>query len=94
MTDEKKPLPETDAAARSGRVAEALGDLHQALGDSLSQPARESLEKLRHAVAAGDRDRAREHLREVQEKHGWLYNQLASHPEIAALLNELAIWGF
>ena len=93
MTDEKAHRPETDAA-RNGRVADALGDLHQALGDSLSQPARESLQKLRDAVAAGDRDKAREHLLEVREKHGWLYNQLANHPEIAAVVNELAIWGF
>ncbi len=94
MTDEKKPRPETDTAARNGRVAEALGDLHQALGDTLSPPASESLQKLRDAVAAGDREKAREHLQDVREKHGWLYNQLANHPEVAALINELAIWGF
>jgi hypothetical protein len=96
MADEKTtpPGPEDAVAARKGRVAEAFEDLHQALGDSLPHPARESLEKLRDAVAAQDAERARQHLLEVKEKHGWLYTQLAEHPEVAALINELAIWGF
>ena len=86
MTDE--------ANDRKGRVAEAFRDLHQTLGDSLPHPARESLEKLRDAVAEQDAERARRHLLQVKEEHGWLYTQLANHPEVAALINELAIWGF
>ena len=94
MADEKTIPPGPGDAARKGRVAEAFNDFHQTLGDSLPHPARESLEKLRDAVAAQDAEQARRHLLDVKEKHGWLYTQLAEHPEVAALINELAIWGF
>jgi hypothetical protein len=96
MADEKttRPGPDDAEAARKGRVAEAFNNLHQTLGDSLPHPARESLEKLRDAVAAQDAEQARRHLQDVKEKHGWLYTQLAEHPEVTALINELAIWGF
>ena len=96
MADETKtPREEDDAGAgRQGRVSEAFKAFHQALPNPLPDPARDSLEKLREAVAAKDAARVREHLQDVKEKHGWLYTRLAEHPEIAAMINEMAIWGF
>jgi hypothetical protein len=46
--------------------------------------------------AANDRDREglRQQLTEAKEKHGWLYRELAEHPALATLLDELALWGF
>jgi hypothetical protein len=36
----------------------------------------------------------RESLSAVRDRHGWLYRELAEHPELSNLLNELALWGF
>ena len=91
MTDTGKLPPSDD---HSARVQEAFDSLHQKLGDRLDSGARESVEKLREAAARKDADKVREHMGEVQERHGWLYRELAEHPEIATLLDELALWGF
>ena len=89
MTD---PGPPSDD--HSARVREAFDSLHQKLGDRLDSGARESVEKLREAAASKDADKVREHMGEVQQQHGWLYRELAEHPAIANLLDELALWGF
>jgi hypothetical protein len=88
----------TDAAPppddHSARVQEAFDSLHQKLGDRLDSGARESVERLREAAASRDAEKVREQMGEVREKHGWLYRELAEHPAIATLLDELALWGF
>ena len=91
MTDTGK-LPPSDE--HSARVREAFDSLHQKLGDRLDGGARESVEKLREAAASKDAEKMREHMGEVREQHGWLYRELAEHPAIATLLDELALWGF
>ena len=50
--------------------------------------------RMRDAAAERDADRLRGHLAEAKERHGWLYRELAEHPDLANLLNELALWGF
>jgi len=32
-------------------------------------------------------------LKELRDQHGWLYRELASHPRLANLLDELALLG-
>jgi hypothetical protein len=91
MTDTGKAPPSDD---HSARVQEAFDSLHQKLGDRLDGGARESVEKLREAAANKDADKVREHMDEVRERHGWLYRELAEHPGIATMLDELALWGF
>jgi hypothetical protein len=91
MTDNAKSPPSDD---HSARVQEAFDSFHQKLGDRLDSGARESVERLREAAARKDADRVREHMGEVREQHGWLYRELAEHPAIATLLDELALWGF
>jgi hypothetical protein len=76
------------------RVSSAFEDLDKRLPQPVSAEAREKIDGLREAVAAGDSTKARAHLSEVKQRHGWLYTELASHPEISALINELALWGF
>jgi hypothetical protein len=91
MTDTGKLPPSDD---HSARVQEAFDSFHQKLGGRLDSDARESVERLREAAAQRDADKLREHLGEVKERHGWLYRELAEHPGIATLLDELALWGF
>jgi len=91
MTDTGKPPASDD---HSARVREAFDSLHQKLGDRLDSGARESVERLREAAASKDADKLREQMGEVRERHGWLYRELAEHPAIATLLDELALWGF
>jgi hypothetical protein len=91
MTDTGKSPPSDD---HSTRVREAFDSFHQKLGDRLDSDARESVEKLREAAANKDAGKVREHMGEVQQHHSWLYRELAEHPGIATLLDELALWGF
>lgn len=91
MTDTGNLPPSDD---HSARVQEAFDSFHQKLGDRLDSGARESVERLREAAASRDAEKMREHMGEVREQHGWLYRELAEHPAIATLLNELALWGF
>jgi hypothetical protein len=90
MTDIEKP-PSDD---HSARVQEAFDSFHQKVGDRLDGGARESVERLREAAASRDAEKMRERMGEVREQHGWLYRELAEHPAIATLLDELALWGF
>ena len=76
------------------RVHEAFDAFHEKVGARLDGEARDTVEKLRAAAAEKDAERVREHMGEVKEKHGWLYRELAEHPAIANLLDELALWGF
>lgn len=92
MTDDDRsgPPPEEHDA----RVRSAFDSLDAALGERLEGEARGSVAGLRSAAAERDADRLRAGLEEVREKHGWLYKELAKHPEISNLINELALWGF
>lgn len=86
----KPPHPDEHAA----RVQEAFDAFHEKLGERLDGKARDSVEQLRVAAAEKDAEKIREHLGEVKERHSWLYRELAEHPAIATLLDELALWGF
>lgn len=87
--DETKDGPDHDA-----RVENAFGALRRKVGDRLDDGTRRTLDDLRSAASAKDAAKLREGLSTVQERHGWLYRELAEHPDISTLLNELALWGF
>ena len=76
------------------RVRDAFDSLHKNIGARLDDSARTSLDGLRTAAERRDAESLRRELSNVQEKHGWLYRELAEHPVISNLLNELALWGF
>jgi Tfp pilus assembly protein PilO len=87
-------MDETKATdAHETRVRQAFDSLDRKLSDRLDANAKESVEKLRAAAAAKDADRLRTQLNDLSRQHGWLYRELASHPEIANLLDELALLG-
>ena len=73
---------------------EAFDAFHEKVGERLDGAARESVEKMREAAVRKDAEELRDQLTTVQEHHGWLYRELAEHPGIATLLDELALWGF
>jgi len=76
------------------RVHEAFDAFHEKLGARLDGEVRESVDRIREAAAAKDAEALRQQMTAVQEEHGWLYRELAEHPAVANLLNELALWGF
>jgi len=76
------------------RVDAAFASFADRHGDRLDAPGQGLLDRLRSAAADKDRERLRAHLTEAKEKHGWLYRELAEHPALATLLDELALWGF
>jgi hypothetical protein len=76
------------------RVHEAFDAFHEKMGARLEGDARMSVENLREAAVQKDAGKVRERMGEVRERHSWLYRELAEHPAISTLLDELALWGF
>jgi len=95
MDDERpKPIPRVQPDdAHKERVRAAFDDLGTGLGDRATPEARASVENLRAATLEKDGARLREHLDDMKEKHGWLWEELSAHPRVAALVNELALMG-
>jgi hypothetical protein len=89
----KTGKPERDDAHAS-RVEEAFASFLGKHGERLDEPGQGLLDGMREAAARKDRERLRAHLAEARESHGWLYRELAAHPQLATLLDELALWGF
>jgi hypothetical protein len=77
-----------------GKVHEAFDAVRRDLDGRLGVDERAAVERLREAAVDGDAARAREELASVRERHGWLYEELVKHPSLAAVIDELALWGF
>ena len=92
--NEPEPPSSPPFGEHEARVHEAFDAFHEKLGAKLDAEARTSVEKIREAAAEKDADKLREHMTAIQERHSWLYRELAEHPAIANLLDELALWGF
>jgi len=84
--------PPTDDHA--SRVHASFDALHEKVGGQLDAASRTAIEKVRVAAADRDRDALRARMEELRDRHGWLYKELAAHPQVATLLDELALWGF
>ena len=99
MDDERtKPLSraqpdEASRASHEERVKAAFDDLGAKLGDRATPETRASVESLRAATLDRDAGRLRAQLDDVKEKHGWLWEELTTHPRVTALVNELALMG-
>ena len=85
--------PKADPGDHSRRVHEAFDDLDASLGGRATPEVRASMEKLRAAVLDRDAAGVRDQLSNVKARHGWLHAELASHPRLAELVNELALMG-
>jgi hypothetical protein len=90
MADDPKP-PSDD---HQTRVSESFDALHERVGGRLDANGRDAIERIRSAAASKDTAALKSHLAELRESHGWLYKELAEHPRIANLLDELALLGF
>lgn len=90
-TKPRPPVPPDEA--HEERVRAAFDDLGARLGDRATPEARASVENLRAATLEKDAPRLREHIDEMKERHGWLWEELIAHPRVAALVNELALMG-
>jgi hypothetical protein len=86
--DEKEPNK-----AHETRVQKAFDAFHRQMGDRLDARGRESVADVRDAASAKDGARLRRQLNDLSRHHSWLYRELASHPEVANLLDELALLG-
>jgi len=85
---EKPPDP------HESRVHESFDALHEKVGGRLDDASRAAIDRVRSAAAARDSAALRAHMTELKERHGWLYKELAAHPKVATLLDELALLGF
>ncbi|MFI5118893.1 MAG: hypothetical protein ACHQM4_00685 [Thermoanaerobaculia bacterium] len=95
MSDDRPKSPESTGAddAHEERVRAAFDDLGAKLGDRASPEARATVESLREAALEKDAERVRGHLDDLKQRHGWLWEELTAHPRVAALVNELALFG-
>ena len=76
------------------RVHEAFDAFLGQHGERLDEDGHNLLGQMRDAASQKSPEKLREHLTEAKQRHGWLYRELASHPQLATLLDELALWGF
>ena len=95
MNDDRPKPPTTRESddRHQERVRAAFDDLGAKLGDRVTPEARASVEKLRAATLEKDAARLREHIDDLKERHGWLWEELIAHPRVASLVNELALMG-
>ena len=91
MTDEDRTRRDE---AHETRVQDAFDSFVERHGERLDEDGHGLLERMREAASKKDQERLREHLTEARERHGWLYRELAAHPQLATVLDELALWGF
>ena len=77
----------------AARVRESFDSLHDKVGARMDERQREALENLRAAAQARDGEALRKGLKDLRDRHGWLYRELAEHPRVANLLDELALLG-
>ena len=85
--------PEKATGDDASRIHADFDELHERLGDRLDDPGREAFERVRSAAAARNGAELRRNLVTLRDEHGWLYKELAAHPRLANLLDELALLG-
>lgn len=86
-------MPEKTPEDHAARVHESFDSLDAQVGGRLDASGRDAMQKIRAAAASRDAAALNAHLADLREKHGWLYQELAAHPRIANLLDELALLG-
>ena len=89
-TPGEKPPRDED---HEGRVRDSFSEFHETLGDRVDAEAQKWLDRLKGALESRDAESGRQHLSAIRERHSWLYEELAAHPRIANLLDELALLG-
>ena len=86
-------MTETDSDPHRSRVSESFDALQAKVGGRLDDASREAIQRIQDAAAARDTAALKTHLDDLRERHGWLYKELAEHPRVAQLLDELALFG-
>jgi hypothetical protein len=76
------------------RVHKSFEEWRTSVSDRLSPEDEQRVNGLRDAVVVRDSERAKEHLSSTRETNSWIYEELMKHPEISAIMRELAILGF
>ena len=86
----EKPRDEHETGVQES--FDSLYEMDQVRG-RIDEAGRDALEKLRAAAAALDAEALRKGLKDLRDQHGWLYRELAAHPRLANLLDDLALLG-
>ncbi len=86
-------MVENPSDEHASRVRSSFDALHDQVGGRLDASSREAVDRLREAASAKDGEALRTGLKDLRDRHGWLYRELASHPQVASLLDELALIG-
>lgn len=86
-------MAESDSDPHRTRVSESFDALQAKVGGRLDDAGRDSIQRIQAAAAAKDTAALKTHLADLRERHGWLYKELAEHPRVAQLLDELALFG-
>ena len=86
-------MAETPRDPHDKEVQESFDSLHEKVSGRIDESGREAIERLRAAAAARNGDALRKGLKDLRDQHGWLYRELATHPRLANLLDDLALLG-
>ena len=82
-----------DRDDHAARVRESFDAFHEKVGGKLDDETRAAIARVRTAADDRNGDALRKGLKELRDRHGWLYRELATHPTLANLLDELALIG-
>jgi len=83
----------SDSDEHTTRVSESFDALHEKVGGRLDDAGRDAIQRIQEAATAKDTAALKTQLADLRERHGWLYQELAEHPRVAQLLDELALFG-
>ncbi len=86
-------MAENSSDEHASRVRRSFDALHDQVGGRLDASSREVMDRLRAAASAKDGEALRGGLKDLRDRHGWLYRELAAHPQLASLIDELALIG-
>lgn len=83
-----------DDRSHQEKVHQAFDALQEHLKGRVSAEESRVLDSVRDAAARRSPEEFRQGLAIVRERHGWLSEEMARHPQFAALVDELSLWGF
>jgi hypothetical protein len=86
-------VAESEDRNHRSRVSESFDALQAKVGSRLDDAGRDAIQRIQAAAEAKDTAALKSHLADLRERHGWLYTELAEHPRVAQLLDELALFG-
>lgn len=76
------------------RVHQSFEQWRSSVKDRIKPEEEEHVQGIRDAVVVKDKEKIQGHLETTRSGSSWINEELMKHPEISAIMRELAILGF